>query len=214
ALFAGPGAGPAGSNNWAVAGTRSASGGALVANDPHMASTLPSLMYLAHLEAAGWAVAGAVSVGGPTIMSGRNRHCAWGFTNFTLDDADCVIEELDGIGNFRTENGWTKLNRRSEVIRVRNGASVKLDVCETRTGPVVTPLVEQLHGAAPARTPAIALRWGVTAHGSALAGLLLLARSGSLDDVNAAAALIDRGPLALNLVAGDSSGAVGHWGVG
>ena len=213
-LFAVPGGGPAGSNNWAIAGTRSASGGALVASDPHMASTLPSLMYLAHLEAPGLAIAGAVNVGGPTVLIGRNRHCAWGVTNFTLDDADCVIEELDGIGNFRTETGWSKLGRRSEVIRVRNETSVKLEVCETRNGPLVSSLVEQLRGPAPARTPAIALRWGVNGHGSALAGWLLLGRAGSLDEIGAAAAMIDRGPLALNLVAADSSGAVGHWGVG
>ena len=42
---------------------------------------------------------------GPIIQIGRNRHCAWGITNFSLDDVDCVVEEVDGIGNFRDGEG-------------------------------------------------------------------------------------------------------------
>ncbi|MEW6272111.1 MAG: penicillin acylase family protein [Thermodesulfobacteriota bacterium] len=203
-----------GSNGWAV-GRERAEGGAIVAGDPHLATTLPSVMYLAHLEAPGFAVAGAAHAGGPVLQLGRNKHCAWGVTNFSLDDADCVIEELDGIGNFRTESGWSPLNRRSELIRVRGGESLKFEVAETRNGPLLSHLVSQLDGPhAEMGVLGIALRWGVNSLGSALPGWLALARASSLAEVEKAAALLDKGPLALNLYAADATGAVGHWGIG
>lgn len=213
-VFASPGAG-GGSNGWAVGGAHTASGAAVVAGDPHLAVSLPGVMYLAHLEAPGFSAAGAAHVGGPALLVGRNRQCAWGLTNLSLDDADCVIEELDGIGNFRTENGWAPLNRRSELIRVKGGDGLKLEVVETRNGPLVSHLVAQLDGRHPdLRQLGIAIRWGVNSLSSALPGWLALARASSLDDVATAAAALDKGPLALNLHAGDADGRVGHWAVG
>jgi penicillin amidase len=210
-----PGGGGGGSNGWAVGRDRAEGGAAIVAGDPHLASTLPSVMYLAHLEAPGFSVAGAAHVGGPIVQIGRNKQCAWGVTNFSLDDVDCVVEELDGIGNFRTETGWSPLNRRSELVRVRGGESLKFEVAETRNGPLLSHLVSQLDGPHPDMgVLAIAVRWGVNSLGSALPGWLALARATDLDEVGRAAAVIDKGPLALNLYAADASGAVGRWGTG
>jgi len=214
-VFAPPASPGGGSNGWALGAARTGTGAALVAGDPHLATTLPGPMYLAHLEAPGFSVAGAAYVGGPVIQLGRNRHCAWGATNFSLDDVDCVIEEVDGIGNFRTEKGWAPLNRRSELVRVRGGESLKVEVAETRNGPLLSHLVAQLDGPHPETGElALAVRWGVNSLGSSLPGWLAVARASSISEMGRGAAALDKGPLALNLYAGDDCGAVGHWGVG
>lgn len=215
-LGSAPGA-PAGggSNGWALGRERTTTGAALVAGDPHLQVSLPSIMYLAHLEAPGFSVAGAAFVGGPVVQIGRNRHCAWGVTNFSLDDVDCVIEELDGIGNFRTEKGWSPLGRRSELVRVRDGDSVKIEVAETRNGPLLSHLVAQFDGPhAEAGELALAVRWGVNSLGTALPGWLAVARAASVAEVARATAAMDKGALALNLYVGDATGNVGQFGVG
>jgi penicillin amidase len=98
---------------------------------------------------------------------------------------------------------------------VRNEPSLKIEVSETRNGPLLSHLVEQLQGPPPkGRAPAFALRWGLNSHGTALGGWLAMARARSIEDVAAAAALLDHGSLALNLVVGDKTGEVGHWGIG
>src|SRR2546422_74114 len=102
AHLAGAGAGPAppaprpagGSNAWAVAPYRSASGAALVAGDPHLLHAAPSPWYLVHLLAPDLEVAGAAYVGGPVVQVGRNRRGAWSLTNLTADNADLVVERL------------------------------------------------------------------------------------------------------------------------
>jgi penicillin amidase len=204
-----------GSNAWAVGRDHTATGAALVAGDPHLRVSLPSVMYLAHLEAPGFSIAGAAFVGGPVLQVGRSQHCAWSVTNFSLDDVDCVIEELDGIGNFRTEKGWAPLNRRSELVRVRDGESVKIEVAETRNGPLLSHLIAQLDTPhAEAGELALAVRWGVNSLGTALPGWLALARATSVAQAARAAATMDKGPLALNVVVGDTAGEVGHFGVG
>jgi penicillin G amidase len=207
--------GGASGSAFAIASERTG-GGALLACDLHLPPRLPSALYLAHLEAPDLSVVGAALVGFPAILVGRNATCAWGLTPLCLDDADFVTEELDGIGNFRTEEGWRKLAARREVIRVRDGETVRLDVVDTKNGPLLSRLVEQLDGAREdgVRSVSVAVRWGVNSLSSSLAGWLALARSGSVRQVGDAAALLDRGPAALNLVAADSAGAVKHWMVG
>ncbi|MCU0625303.1 MAG: penicillin acylase family protein [Gemmatimonadaceae bacterium] len=83
-----------GSNNWAVAGRRSASGKPLVANDPHRAITVPSLRYLVHLDAPGWQVIGGGEPALPGVAIGRNAVGAWGLTIFSMDMEDLVVLRL------------------------------------------------------------------------------------------------------------------------
>lgn len=200
---------------WAVAAEAEAPG-AVVAAAPTLPATLPPLGYLVHMEAGALSVAGAALAGTPIVVAGRNRRCAWAATGLSLDDADWVLEDLDGIGNFRTPRGWEKLAHRREVVRVRGGADLLFEVLETRNGPLLSHLLEQVEG--PWRTEAravpIALRWGVNSLGSSLGGWLALARAESIDDVASAARRLERGPAAMGLVAGDASGRVARWLVG
>ena len=88
-----------GSNNWVVDGTLTASGKPLLANDPHLATHVPSLWYLAHISAGDFDVIGATLPGAPAVAIGRNRFIAWGETNVAADVEDLYREHLDAIGN-------------------------------------------------------------------------------------------------------------------
>jgi acyl-homoserine lactone acylase PvdQ len=201
----------------AAAATRGAgdSPAALVAGELCVAPMLPVLAYLAHLEAPGLSVAGVALLGGVMFPLARNRTCAWATTTALVDDADCVLEEIDGIGSYRTEAGWAKLSIRHELVRVRGGESLKVEVAETRHGPLVSRVADQLAGkSSDARIPALAIRWGAQTLESGVPGWLALARSRSVLEAADAARLLDRGPVALEVVVGDAEGEVGRFKTG
>lgn len=134
-----------GSNAWVLAGSRTASGKPLLANDPHLPPMAPGIWYLAHLEAPGWAVAGAGLVGTPTIAVGHNGFCCWGCTAGLTDNTDLFVEELSADGTeARGPDGWEPVETLQEVIRVKDGPDVVEPVTVTRRGPVISPLVPGL----------------------------------------------------------------------
>src|SRR5580658_4655591 len=128
-----------GSNNWTIAGTLTASGKPLLANDPHRVLALPSLRYMVHLVAPGWDVIGAGEPTLPGVALGHNRQIAWGFTVFGADQQDLYIEELnpgDAL-QYRTERGWERMQVQRETFKVRGGLDVIVDLEFTRHGPVL-----------------------------------------------------------------------------
>ncbi|MDQ2976110.1 MAG: penicillin acylase family protein, partial [Acidobacteriota bacterium] len=137
--------GLAASNNWVVSGKRTASGKPLLANDPHLAASVPSIWYMVHLTAPGVRVAGVTSPGLPGIVIGHNDRIAWGFTNVGPDVQDLYVEKFDPAnpGRYLTPSGWREANIRHEEIKVRKGFmesttdTVPLDVTVTRHGPIV-----------------------------------------------------------------------------
>ncbi len=170
----------------------------------------PSPMIPISLNGPDFKVVGIAHVGMPGLLAGRNEDIAWGVTAGRLDDADCVMEELDGIGGFRTEAGWEKLSRRREMVRVRDGETLRLEVTETRHGPLLSQLVDQLEGPIEGERPvALALCWGANSLGTALPGLLAIARSASASEACEAGPLLDRSPLALEAIVTDRSGQMG-----
>ncbi len=132
-----------GSNIWAVAGAHTASGAALLANDPHLGLTAPAHWYLAAIRTPGGTVMGATLPALPVVVIGRNEHIAWGFTNTAGDTDDLFIERLDPADpeRYLTPDGSRPFLHRDEVIRVRGGEPVRLDVRETRHGPVISDIV-------------------------------------------------------------------------
>lgn len=138
--------GPGASNAWALAGSRTASGAPLLANDPHLAPSIPAPWYLAQLRTPDWAVAGASFVGGPAFPTGHNGHAAWGITAGCTDSADLFWEELDlEAGTARGPAGAEPIERVEQRIMVRGAAEVVEEVLVTRRGPVVTPLLDLDH---------------------------------------------------------------------
>ncbi len=130
-----------GSNNWVVSGAKTASGKPLLANDPHLSLTAPSIWYLAQLSSPDLNVIGATLPGLPSVVIGRNDHIAWGVTNTGPDTQDLYIEALrdsNGITEARTPDGWEPLDTRDEVIHVKDAPDVALRVRLSRHGPLIS----------------------------------------------------------------------------
>ncbi|MBV7392830.1 penicillin acylase family protein [Mameliella sediminis] len=127
------------SNVWAAAPERSASGGTLLANDPHLGFTAPSVWYLARLQLGTGGVIGASIPGIPTLMVGRSEHIAWGITSSYLDDQDLYFEELnpDARGEYRTPDGFKAFEQRQSIIRIKDEAPVTLTLLWTDNGPIL-----------------------------------------------------------------------------
>lgn len=131
------------SNNWAVSGSRTASGRPILADDPHLAPTLPSPWYLTHIRTPDWAVAGASLVGTPGTCAGHNGHGAWGVTAGLVDNTDLFIEEIGPDGrSVRSAEGFESCEVRKEIIEVKRGEPVVEEVLVTPRGPLISPAIE------------------------------------------------------------------------
>jgi penicillin G amidase len=153
--------GLAASNNWVVDGRHSVTGKPLLANDPHLSPTAPSIWHLVHLGAPGFRAAGVTFPGVPGVVLGHNERIAWGATNLGPDVQDLYREQFDPQNprRYRTPSGWKDAGIRTELIRVRKSPlepateTVELEVTITRHGPVI---FERGEGAAAER---YALNW-------------------------------------------------------
>ena len=148
-----------GSNNWVISGKHTASGKPLLSNDMHLGFTEPDIWYMADLKAngsngaPGFHAAGVTLPGMPFVIAGHNEHVAWGFTALYADVQDLYIEKLDGKGHFQDlDTNWKPLQVDHEVIKVRGGKDVVLDVQLTAHGPLLNPILEK------EKRP-IALKW-------------------------------------------------------
>jgi penicillin amidase len=129
-----------GSNNWVVAGSRSASGYPLMANDPHRVQAAPSLRYWVHLVGPGWNVIGGGEPVLPGVSIGHNEYGAWGLTVFATDSEDLYVYELhpEDSGLYRYQDGWERMRVVVDTIPVRDRAPEVVEYRYTRHGPVVS----------------------------------------------------------------------------
>ena len=155
-----------GSNNWVVAPSRSATGRAILCNDPHLRLTLPSIWYLMHLRAEpsktdpeGYEVWGASIPGSPCIYLGHNRWLAWGVTAAVCDDGELYREKTHPLdpNRYLIGHDWLTMESRQEIIRVRRRGEIKKTVRLTRHGPVLSDFSNR-----PDLSQILSLRW--TAH--------------------------------------------------
>lgn len=128
-----------GSNNWALSGEKTASGFPILANDPHLNLTLPSIWYQIQLHAPGVNAYGVSLPGAPGITIGFNQHIAWGVTNVAADVLDYYQIKFQDNKHLKYwhDNQWKKTTRRLEVIKVRSGETHTDTVVYTHHGPVV-----------------------------------------------------------------------------
>lgn len=182
-----------GSNNWAVDGRRSSSGMPVLANDPHLRLSTPSLWYLARLSAPGLKVAGASIPGLPAIVLGQNADIAWAYTNTNPDVQDLYLEAVDPQDpmRHRTPDGWAAFAVREERIAVRGESeAVRMQVRVSRHGPVIsdaaTAATQGLTGKA-GQPYALALRWtALDPDVTTIAAGIAFNRAGSIEDFVAA----------------------------
>ena len=134
------------SNTWVVDGAHSVTGKPILANDPHLGFTLPGLWYLARIETPSLRGAGATVPGVPLIILGHNDRIAWGMTTTGGDVEDLFIEKLNpqDPNRYVTPEGSLAFRTRTEIIQVRGASPVTLTVRETRHGPVLSDVVEDL----------------------------------------------------------------------
>ena len=127
------------SNAWAAAPKRSAAGAALLANDPHLGFTAPTIWYLTRIELETGGVIGATIPGIPFVLSGRSEQLAWGITSAYLDDQDVFMEELNPANQeeYRTPDGWKRFSTERSIIRIKDAEPVTITLRRTDNGPVL-----------------------------------------------------------------------------
>ncbi len=127
------------SNAWAAAPSRSAAGGTLLANDPHLDFSAPGIWYLARLELQSGGVIGGSIPGMPLILLGRSQGFGWGLTSSYLDDQDVFIEKLNPKNptEVLTSDGYAPMQTRATIIKVKDKPPVTIELKWTENGPVL-----------------------------------------------------------------------------
>lgn len=128
-----------GSNNWAVAGSRTQSGKPILCNDPHLKFNLPSIWFEVQISTPEFTAYGASLPGAPGVISGFNEHIAWGITNVSQDVHDWfqITWTDDSKSAYVYEGSSKPVERVVEEIKVRRGETVYDTVLYTHHGPVV-----------------------------------------------------------------------------
>ncbi|WP_428243185.1 penicillin acylase family protein [Gynuella sp.] len=192
-----------GSNGWVLGPRMSASGKVLFVNDPHIGVSQPSAWYEAQLQAAGLDIYGHFLAGLAFPLLGHNRSYAWGMTMFENDDIDFYYEteDADHPGQYRYRDQWLDYEIYPEVISVKDGADVQLDVKVSRHGPIVSNVFQPLDPSG----GSIAMDWEFLEPGNGLfAAFYQLQRADTVAKARAAASLI-HAP-GLNLMYGNEHG--------
>jgi penicillin amidase len=194
----------AGSNEWVISGAHTASGLPLLSNDMHLPHHLPNTWYEAHLTCGDYDVAGVTLPGAPWVIVGHNRRIAWGFTSLGIDVEDVYVENFNAAGEYQTPSGWQKPEVRHEVIHVKRGRDVSMDVLLTRHGPIVS-------GEMPGESRQLALKWALFDTGLSLP---FYALNSAQNWQQFRAALSDFNGPGQNVVYADTAGNIGYQSAG
>ncbi len=127
-----------GSNNWAVMGDRSATGSPILAGDIHLALTLPSIWYEAHLVTPSMNTYGVLSPGTPLLIEAFNDHVSWTYTNSGLDGIDHYLLRLsEDERSYEFDGGWVPLQMLPDTIHVKGEQAIIDTLVLSHLGPVV-----------------------------------------------------------------------------
>lgn len=127
-----------GSNAWVIAPKRSATGRAILANDPHLGFSVPGPRFITHLKAPGLNAIGAGPAFRPGFQFGHTDRIAFGRTDFKIDQEDLYVLDLNDTATaYRTKSGWQPITRVSETIRVKGAADVTHTIGLTPLGPII-----------------------------------------------------------------------------
>lgn len=142
----------AGSNAWAVAGSKTADGRAILANDMHLGISVPNIWYRIELRYPRVHSAGVLLPGVPVLIAGSNENLAWGATNLAGDFLDLVMLDVDPEqpDRYRYHGHWRRFEQLTETIAVKDGQPRRLEVRLTPWGPVA---------AEPLLGKPVAIRW-------------------------------------------------------
>lgn len=126
-----------GSNSWIISGKYTKSGKPILANDPHLSSSIPSVWYLNHLNVSGESLFGVNSVGYPMSAIGRTSKFVWGITALKVDDIDVFAEKNINETHYLFGDQVLAFQVTRELIRIKGQKEITLDIKETVHGPVL-----------------------------------------------------------------------------
>lgn len=158
-----------GSGAWAVSGHHTATGLPLLANDTHLSTQMPSIWYEIGLHTPGENVVGFSFAGMPGVVVGHNDTIAWAVTNARIDEQDLYIEKINPHNpeQYEFQGKWHEIENIPEVIKVRGGDDLTLQVRHTRHGPIITDTMEK-------QQDVLSLQWTAAEPSRILQALLLL----------------------------------------
>lgn len=196
-----------GSNSWVIAPQKTASGKVILANDTHIGFAQPSVWYEAHIETPGFSFYGNFLAGVPFPMVGHNQHHGIGLTMFENDDIDLYYEKVnpENDNEVWVDDHWETMKIRQETIQVKDGEPIQIEVKETRHGPLVNEVLQDLPSEKPVST------WWVYTQflSKGLEATYKLMAAKSMDEAREAASLI-HAP-GLNVMYGDVDGNIAWW---
>lgn len=209
-----------GSNSWAVAGSRTASGEALLSNDPHLATSIPSIFAQVGLHcrtvstACPFDVSGFSFSGMPGVIIGKNTAIAWGFTTSYADVQDLYLEEVRG-DTVRQGDSYVPLTVRTEEIRVEGEDAPRvIKVRSSRHGPLMSDVDPVLRGVGGSSSRpgqeayAVSLRWVALTPKPTIDAIFALNAATNFAQFRAAAAQL--AAPSQNMIYADTSGNIGY----
>ncbi|MFF1548622.1 penicillin acylase family protein [Streptomyces sp. NPDC058291] len=215
-----------GSNSWVVAGKHTITGRPLLANDPHLSASLPSVWYQMGLHCrnvsatCGYDVAGYTFAGMPGVVIGHNANISWGMTNSGVDVTDLYLEKLSGADGYQYDNKVKPFITREETIKVAGGAAKKIVVRQTQDKmPLLSDRDDELvkvgkkatvDTAAPDRGDGygVALKWTALEPGTSMDAVFLMDKAKDWEGFRKAAAKFD--VPSQNLVYADTENNIGY----
>ncbi|WAZ22313.1 penicillin acylase family protein [Streptomyces cinnabarinus] len=213
-----------GSNSWVVSGSHTITGKPLLANDPHLSASLPSVWYQMGLHCRSvsdkcqYDVSGYTFAGMPGVIIGHNKSISWGMTNSGVDVTDLYLEKLTGSG-YQYDGKVKPFTTREETIKVAGGDPKTIVVRETNNGPLLSDRSDELvkvgkkaevDTSAPDRGDGygISLRWTALDPGTSMDAVFAMDKAANWDDFRDAAALFD--VPSQNLIYADTEGHIGY----
>jgi len=202
------------SNGWVVAGSRSASGKPILANDPHMPHTMPGVVYLVHMMGDGYDTIGGSIPGTPAIFFGHNRHIAWGATTTNADTQDIYIEKLDpnDPSRYMFKGESLPFEEIVETVRYKdadgNTSEIRFKLSRTRHGLILNPILGDVGN----ELPPVAIRWSAWESTEDLLARAGTAKATNIDEFKEA--LHHHGAPIINWVYADADGHIGYFPVG
>jgi penicillin G amidase len=191
-----------GSNNWAVAGSKSETGQPILSNDMHLGFGAPGIWYQIHQVIEGQLnVTGVALPGAPLIVVGHNENIAWGMTNLYVDEMDFYLETLNDDGTkYLLDDEWLDLELVPETILTKKGDTVVKEIQFTHRGPIVS-------GFKKIGDQAISKRWTGNDYSNELRSIYLLNRASNWDEFRDA--LSTFGAVSQNVIYADVEGNIG-----
>ncbi|MFD9430285.1 penicillin acylase family protein [Streptomyces sp. NPDC060002] len=218
-----------GSNSWVVGGDNTITGKPLLANDPHLSASLPSVWYQMGLHCRAlsskcqYDVSGYTFAGMPGVIIGHNQTISWGMTNSGVDVTDLYLEKLSGDDGYQYDGKVKPFVTREETIKVAGGESKKIVVRQTEDGmPLLSDrddelidvgkkaTVDTVDAAAPDRGDGygVALRWTALEAGTSMDAVFDIDKAKDWDSFRKAAESFD--VPSQNLVYADTSNHIGY----